>query len=92
MQATRTTTSTSSTMNNNTPIPSTMTVSLVRFRFRRVSLSSCSPWVAVGSSVMGEKAELVAEVVTGAVGEGEVVGGREEVDGRLSNVLQGGTS
>ena len=66
-----------------------MTVSLVRFRFRRVSLSSCSPWVAVGSSVMEEKAELVAEVVTGGVGEGEVV---EEVDGRLSNVLQGGTS
>jgi hypothetical protein len=83
MQATRTTTNTSSTMNNNTPIPSTMTVSLVKFRFRRVSLSSCSPWVAVGFSVMGEV------VVTGGVGEG---GGREEVDGRLSNVLQGGTS
>ena len=86
MQATRTTTNTSSTMNNNTPIPSTMTVSLVRFRFRRVSLSSCSPWVAVGFSVMGEVAEVVV------TGEGEVVGGREEVDGRLSNVLQGGTS
>lgn len=75
MQATSTTTNTTSTMNSTTPILRTMTVSFVRFRLRR---GSSSPW----SSVAGGETELGGEVVTGGVGvgEGEVEGGREEVE------------